>query len=372
MGGAETMIMNVYKQIDKERIQFDFLVYCDEETPYTKLVREFGGRVIFLEKKYIRNPILYFFKLRKILKKFGPYKGLHAHMDSHNAFSLTVARLLRIPIRVSHSHTTLRNIPKGFSRKLYYAITGFLITHNASILLSCGESAGKALYGKKKFDIIYNPIDINSFISVDRYLVDVFKKQFNISQNKFVVGMVGRLHEVKNHLFALEMAKIMMDKKMDFLFLFAGEGPLRPVLEKKIRDYHLERFVILLGNRNDIAVFFKSIDILLMPSIYEGFPVTLIELQAAGVPALVSDSITNEVDLGFGLINRCAISESANIWIDKILKIKNVTNVSDSRRTQVLEEKGFDLKRNVMFFEKIYDIINHYDEYSIIRTRNSS
>lgn len=356
MGGAETMIINVYRQIDKKKIQFDFLVYGDVKSPYAEIVKQNGGRVIVLEKKYARNPIAYFIKLRNIVKKYGPYKGIHAHMDSHNAISLSIARLLKIPVRISHSHTTLRSNSKGFFRKIYYALTGFFITHNATLLLSCGRSAGMALYGKKKYDIVYNPINIDSFVNVDCNLVERLKEQLNISQKKIIIGMVGRLNEVKNHLFAIEIATKLKKYDKDFVLLLAGEGPLRSTLEFQIQKNSLENNVLLLGSRKDVPVLFKCINVLLMPSKYEGFPVTLIEAQAAGVPALISDNITDEADLGFGLLHRCSLKKSAEVWADILLNLTTEKNVSDLQRIRVLKEKGFDSKESVHTFEKFYAI----------------
>ena len=354
MGGAETMVMNLYKQIDREKIQFDFLIYRDENTFYADLVRSLGGRVIVLDNRCVRNPLRYYVGLRKIVKKYGPYKAIHAHMDSHNAIPMTIARLLGVPIRVSHSHTTLRFLSKNLFRKIYYAISGYLISCNSTRLLSCGIAAGKALYGKKKFEVIYNPIDIDSYVNVDERMIKAFKMDMNICEKKIVVGMIGRLNEEKNHLFALDVAEKLMMTGQDFVMLVAGEGPMRNALEQVIHKKHMEQYVRLLGNRKDIPVFLKCVDVLLMPSLYEGFPVTLIESQTAGIPALISDSITEEADLGFDLLHRCSLHESAELWESKLLSVKKITYVDEAARIEILRKKGFDSKRNVLFYEKLY------------------
>lgn len=357
IGGAETMVMNLYKQIDKRRYQFDFLVYKKQDTPYTELVKSFGGRIIYMAESKVRNPVSFFCEMKKICREYGPYDVVHSHMDSHNAFSLTSARFLHIPIRISHSHTTKRLLAKSVLKKIYYAISGWLINANSTIRLSCGADAGKALYGNADYDIMYNPINIESFVHVDEKLVSEFRERFHLNDKKKVLGIVGRLNVEKNHLFVLKIAEKLKKDGLNFVLLIAGDGPLKLTLEKEIVEKKLNQQVFLLGNRSDIPVFFKSIDLLLMPSFFEGFPVTLIESQTSGVPAIISNHISEEVDLGFGLIKKCRIDDGVSCWTDLILKTFRQESVDLHSKLTVLKEKGFDSKSSTLKFEKLYERI---------------
>ena len=355
IGGAETMLMNLYRQIDRDSVQFDFLVYNEEETPYTDLVRKLGGRIFYINEKYVRNPILYYYKIKEICEKYGPFAAIHAHMDSHNAIPITFARFLKIPIRISHSHTTIRKVQKGLFRRIYIFISGFLINLNSTKRISCGEEAGKSLYGKKSFDVIYNPIDIDSFCNVPDDIIISLKKQWGMPEKKAVLGMVGRLSVEKNHMLMLDVADLIKKQRLDFLFVVAGDGPLRKDLEQKIKERELENYVKLLGNIKEIPVFLKCINLLFMPSIYEGFPVSLIEAQASGVNAVISDSITKEADLKMGLIHPCALDASASVWLKIICEVLSNIKTIDIDRKTILEKLGFDSKVCAKRLVKLYE-----------------
>lgn len=351
-GGAEAMIMNIYEKIDKSKVQFDFLVYDDAPTHYTERIKQLGGNVIFLKREHKWNIVDYKKRFMKIVSEYGPYIAVHAHTDSHSALPLTVAKQCGIKVRICNSHTTKQRENTSFIRKCYREIMRKQIIKNATILAACGTEAGYALYGKAVFQdrgvIIHNPIVINDYLCMTR----------NNSENGdcINIGCVGSFREAKNHAFIIKIAASLKKKGINFKMYFAGTGELENEIKKMAFDNNLLDNVIFLGLRRDIPNLMASFDLLLMPSLYEGFPVTLIESQACGLPALISDRITSEVDLGMGLIISRSLNDSIDQWIESIFFCAKIESPDISLRKKTLLEKGYDTTSVINELYRLYGV----------------
>lgn len=357
VGGAETMIINLYKNIDRTQIQFDFLVYNKEESIYTKIVRQLGGRIFFIDKAKIHNPIAYYLAMKNIIKQNGTFKAIHVHMDSHSFLPISIARLLKIKIRVCHSHTTRRNLIKGLIPKIYTYISGKIILLNSTNRLACGADAGKALYGNEDYEIFLNPISVDDVMRSSNDDVKSFLCKNKVRQECFKIGMIGRFCDVKNHKFAVDIIDELVKYDKNAVLIFAGDGPLRQSIEQLVERKGLSSYVRFLGVYNDMPTLLHSVDVLLMPSLYEGFPVTLIESQASGVPAVVSDSVTKEADLGLNLLEFFSLKRNASAWAMKLASYKNGTSmeIDDDVRKSVLCQKGFSMEACVNKIKQIYE-----------------
>ena len=276
--GAETMIMNTYRAIDREKIQFDFLVYSDKKQDYEDEILSLGGRVIRVS---VKNPLEYISKIDDVINKYGPYIAIHAHTLHNNAFAMLAAKRHKGVVRISHSHTTRNQVITSGVKRVYESLTKIIIKKESQVWLACGEEAGLYLFGERFKEcghVINNGIDLSLYDHCNPQCEDV-KKEFQLDAD-IVIGNIGRLTEVKNHAFMLKIAEKLKERNLNFKMVFIGQGELKEQIQERIRKMNLDDVVVMTGVRSDIPDFLHIFDVFLMPSIFEGNPVTLIEAQA--------------------------------------------------------------------------------------------
>ena len=316
-GGVESVVMNYYRHIDREKVQFDFIV-CEGSTlvPREEIER-LGGR-IFMIPGY-REMTRYLSTLVSLFKHKG-WNIVHSHVNSLSVFPLYAAKRAGIPVRIAHSHTTsgkdglVRNAVKNglcrFSR-LYP-------TH----LAACSENAAAWLFGKGQPCALFpNGIDINQFKEA-RERRSEFRTQLGLSQEDFILGHVGRFVKVKNHAFLIEVYAALRELIPNARLLLIGDGPLREDIQHKIEQLNLADGVIMLGQRTDVPYLLAAMDAFCLPSLYEGMPVVGIECQAAGVPALASTGITKELRMS-SLVEFESLEEPPGTWARHILDLSS-------------------------------------------------
>ena len=350
-GGTEAFLMNYYRNIDKNRIQFDFVFQGDEPGVYDDEIKEYGGMIYHVPFKN-RHPMMFTKQLRDIIHK-GSYKIVHGQMDTMNWWPLRVAKKAGAPVRISHSHSTevhgtslkkviINNIVKG------------LIPLYATDLWACSIEAGEWLYGSKllkdgKVSIINNAIDKDAFL-FNQELRNRIRNQYDISETTFVVGHCGRLAYQKNHRFLLKVFAKVYEKERDSILLLIGDGELRAELEKLADDLKIRDRVIFAGNQRYPYNFYNAMDIFVFPSIYEGLGITFLEAQLNGLFCVCSDRITKEgyISDAVGL----SIEDSPEEWCDVIIKNKNRGR---SDNTLKLIEKGFDINIEAEKIMNLYE-----------------
>lgn len=336
--GVETMLMNLYYHIDRTQIQFDFLVFTAEEGDYDAEIIRLGGRIIPI---LANNPITRLIKLQKFLRQNPKYRILHAHMLLGNAFHLLASNGAGIENRISHSHSSMTiysqyNIIRKVYEKLAIIVNNKLSTHK----IACSESAAQYLFGtSERVWLLPNAIPIKKIIKGASQYKNYIDQEFNESGIKII--QVGRMAEVKNHNFSIQVADELKRREVDFTMYFIGKGPLTNYLNEQVEKRNLGSNVVFLGLRTDIIELMASADYMIMPSLYEGFPVVLVESQAVGLHALVSNNVSDEVDLNLSLIDFLPIS-SINCWVERILQ-NSKSIQSDEERINVLEKRGFNI-----------------------------
>lgn len=214
--------------------------------------------------------------------------------------------------------------------------------------LACGELAGYYLFGKafvKRGKIINNSVDSKRFAEVNFDAVSAIREQYGLKE-KLVIGNIGRLELVKNHAWQIEIAKVLKAQNVDFKMLFIGRGSLDNELCETIKKNGLQEQVLLLGVRSDIPELLHAMDVFLMPSYFEGNPVTLVESQAAGTPCVIADHITDEIDLHIGLCSRCSLNDNATVWAHECMEAKNKRIDDFDIIYNALCERGYNLKIN--------------------------
>jgi glycosyltransferase involved in cell wall biosynthesis len=348
-GGAETLIMNLYRNIDRSKVQFDFLT-CKEGAFDTDIVNMGGKihRIPYISEvghfKYVKE-LDNFFQINK------QYKIVHSHLDKMSGFILRSAKKSGIPIRISHSHNT--SSEGGMAAKIYKWYAGNFISSNATNLFACSSSAAKWLFKEMVMstEILKNGIESERYAYSPETRIEV-RKELNLDKDIFVLGHVGRFSNQKNHSFLIDVfAKFNKIKKNSVLIL-VGDGPLRSAIEKQVMDLKLKDKVKFIGIRNDIDRLLQGFDVFAFPSIHEGLPVSLIEAQGSRLPCLIADTISREVDLGDHLVEFIPLTEK-NKWIRKLMEIATRKNTRLTL-TNSLIKKGYDIKETADYIEDFY------------------
>lgn len=358
-GGAETLLMNLYRNIDRTKIQFDFLT-CKEGV-FDKEINELGGKVHKIpyitevgHSKYIKA-------LEEFYAKCPQYQIVHSHMDKMSGFVLRAAKRAGVPVRIAHSHSTRSE--GGAAARLYKWFAGTMISKYATNFFSCSKESAEWLFGNKADRAIFlkNGIELDKF----RYSMKIRKStrsELKINEDQFIVGHVGRFSMPKNHSYLLEVFNEFLFYRNEAILLLVGDGPLLPEIKRKVEVMGLDKNVKFLGSRSDVELVLQAFDIFLFPSIFEGFPVSLIEAQASGLPCLISDSITKEIDMGIGLIQYMPLNNKNN-WVEMMLDVMD-TNSTRKRNLNSLNSKnGYDINSASDYLQKFYstameDVIN--------------
>lgn len=342
--GAETMLMNLYRHIDRTQVQFDFITFTTDQGDYDEEILALGGKIFPI---IASNSIERMFKLTSFLKQHPEYKIIHAHMLLSNVFHLLAARNARIQHRISHCHST-SNGKNDFFSNIYEKISIFFIKKLATKKIACGQEAAKYLFNTTK-DVWL----LNNAINLRKY-IEISKNNWNniISFQGLKLIQVGRLNEVKNHLFSLQIAQELKKRGIQFTFIIVGQGALEQELREKVNEYSLNDFVHFLGIREDVPQLMAGADIMLMPSLHEGFPVVLVESQAIGLPSIISDNISKEVDLGLNLVEFKSITD-IDSWIKCLTKFEPAL-IPENDIIEKLTINGFDVVENSRELERYY------------------
>lgn len=315
-GGAETLIMNLYRNIDRSKVQFDFLT-CKEGV-FDSEIKAMGGQIYRIpyvsdvgHRGYVRE-------LHQFFQRHSYYKIVHSHMDKISGLVLRAAKKAGILNRIAHSHSTKSE--GGTLSKLYKWYVGQFIQGNATHFYACSRNAARWLYPSKKIVpiLLKNGIEIRKF-SFSNSTRKIIREELSISEQTFVIGHVGRFSYPKNHDYLIDVFAQFHRVRRESILLLVGEGPLRKDIENKVRKLSLENDVIFLGTRNDVNHILQAVDILAFPSRYEGFPVTLVEAQAAGLTCVISDRITPEVNLGIKLIHHLPLN-NVKSWVSQLVE----------------------------------------------------
>ena len=345
--GAETMLMNLYRHIDRTQIQFDFITFTKDKGDYDDEIRALGGKIIPLSAS---NSVQRMFELKAFLKKHSEYKTIHCHVLLNNAFHLIAAKQAGVKHRISHSHNTSNGEMRGI-KKLYEKWAKNMINCLSTYKISCGREAAEYLFNStENVWLLNNAIDLKKYSETSLRNKDYWSDIGNVKGLKLI--QVGRLNEVKNHQFSLKIAKALKEKGVEFTFFIVGQGPLEIILRKQVEEYSLVDNVFFLGIREDVPELMAGADLMLMPSLHEGFPVVLVESQAIGLKTITSSTISSEVDVGLDLIEFEDINFVED-WVSAILGFKK-SSFSLDIVSSVLKEKGFDVKSNAIDLKNFY------------------
>ncbi|MCY9185464.1 MULTISPECIES: glycosyltransferase family 1 protein [Bacillus] len=359
-GGAETMVMNLYRKMDRSKVQFDFLTYRNDPCAYDEEILSLGGRLFYVPSIGQSNPLTFVKNVRNTIKENGPFSAVHAHTDFQTGFIALAARLAGVQVRVCHSHNTSWKTGFNWKDRLQLMVFRRLILAYATELCACGEDAGRFLFGRsnmerKRVHLLPNGIDLDLFSPAGQ-AADDEKKARGIASDRLIIGHVARFHEVKNHAFLLKLAVHLKKRGVRFQMVLAGDGPLREQMGEEARRLNLLSDVLFLGTEEHIHELMRTFDVFVMPSLYEGLPVVLVEAQASGLPCIISDTITEKVDTGLGLVKRVSLSKPMDIWAETIVRAAAAGRPKRELVKDTLAKLGYDARRNVGALMNLYQI----------------
>lgn len=356
-GGVEAVVMNYYRHIDRNKIQFDFI--CDEDStniPYEE-IEKLGGKVILIPP--YQKVFKYHKELKRVLKE-GKYKIVHSHINTLSVFSLFAAKCAGVPIRIAHSHSTTNKKEK--KKNLLKQILRPFSKLFATDYMCCSELSGRWLFGNKEYDkgnvyLLNNAIDLEKF-KFDENIRREKRKELKIDDDTLVIGHIGRFVEQKNHRFLIDIFNEVHKQNNNSLLLLAGQGPLMEEMKEKVKNLGLSDFVQFLGQRNDVAELYQAFDVFCLPSLYEGLPVVGIEAQASGLLCLFSDDMTKETKVLESTIFM-SLDNTYKSWANKIVELFCKYKRNDTKEELSNNKYNIDVESKKL--EKYYNELKRKD-----------
>ncbi|KOP26751.1 glycosyltransferase [Hapalosiphon sp. MRB220] len=359
-GGIETWLMHVLRHIDRDRFQMDFLVHTTEPCAYDDEIRNLGSQIIPcpLQRWY---PWVYAAIFKHILQEFGSYDIVHSHVHDFSGYVLRLSKQAGVPLGIAHSHndTSSQEAKAGLYRRLYRSLMKSWITHNATLGLGCSRKAAADLFGSQwqadsRWQILYYGIDLTPFHNfVDPVAV---RAELGVPKDAFVIGHIGRFHPQKNHTFLIEIAAEVAQREPQMRLLLVGEGSLQPEILQQVSEIGLDDHVIFAGSRPDVPrLMLGTMDVFLLPSLHEGLPLVLLEAQTAGLPCIISDAITEEVDIVQPLVSRISLSQPASYWAETLLEQrKSVPIITQIDALALVKQSPFSIETSVHNLQNMY------------------
>ena len=357
-GGIETWLMHILEHINRDRFTLDFLVHTTDKCHYDDQVQALGSKII--PCPHAHQPWIYGGKFKKILHKYGPYDIVHSHVHHFSGYVLRVAKQAGVPVCISHSHndTSSNQARAGLKRRLYLKLMRGWIDRYSTVGLGCSHQANSSFYGvdwysDPRWQALYYGIDLNPFQEAINPVA--VRQELAIPEDAFVIGHVGRFVEQKNHKLLLEIVAEVTKREPKTRLLLVGDGALRPEIEEQATWLGLRDRTIFAGVRSDVPRLMQAMDTFLLPSLFEGLGLVLIEAQAAGIPCLFSDLVPQEVDLVKPLIQRLSLSQSAKSWAEVLLAQREAKiTISQSEALALVTKSRFNIETAVKGLEKIY------------------
>ena len=348
IGGAEKVARDIGFFADPNEFETHYLVFGDETGGYEKELEEHGCKIIRFPEPS-ENYRAFFSNLKALINE-NNYDIIHAHTMFNCGFAMLAGKLCGVKVRIAHAHSALTE-KSNIKIKVYEAFMRLLIKTCATDFVACGEKAGERLFGKrffhKKGTLILNGVDIKSFAFSKEKRNEIREKHnFN---GKFVIGHAGHLFPVKNQIFLIELMPEILKKKPNAVLLLLGDGEERENYEKKVSELNLEDKVIFTGNVRNMGDYLSAMDVFAFPSLYEGTPLSIIEVQSNGLPCIISDSVPSDVFLT-DLIKPLSITKKTE-WAEAIA---NAKRENPEKYVEIMEKSPFNLSCALDKFYKIY------------------
>lgn len=349
MGGSQTIVMALYRAVDKEKVQFDFIVDSDKENVFAEEIQKLGGKIFRLPKFNGKNYLQIRSAWKSFFREHPEYKVLHSHVRSYASLYLPIAKSFGVKT-IIHSHNTSNGHGVAALGK---KILQYPLRFQADYFFGCSELAGQWLFGKKvvesdRYFMLKNAVDMERF-AFRQEIRERIRKELAVDENTLLIGHVGRMHPQKNHGFLLAFFSEIVSRKNNVKLILLGDGDLRQEIVEQIQQLGLQEHVLMLGMRKNVEDYFSAMDCFVLPSLHEGLPVVVVEAQANGLNCFVSDTVTKEVQLS-ELVRYVPIDQGGRIWADAVLE-------ADSTRMDVSEKirsSGFCIRESSAWLSNFY------------------
>ncbi|WP_419893011.1 glycosyltransferase family 1 protein [Oceanobacillus kimchii] len=353
--GIETLLMNFYRNINRTRVQFDFLTHREDKGFYDNEIEELGGNIYhvpsinpFKHAEYIKSLNNFFYEKKNI------YNIVHSHINTYSMYPLRSAKKAGIPIRIAHSH--IANVPFGLKTP-FRIYTKSRIKQFSNYNFACSNMAGEWLFGRKaitknNFKLVTNSIDSEKYI-YNQNTKNKLIKEMNLNDN-FIIGHIGRFTKQKNHRYLIDVFSEIYKKNPKAILLLVGDGPLRTEMEMRVLKLNLQDAVIFTGVKSNIHELLQLIDVFVLPSLFEGLGIVAIEAQAAGVPCIVSNKVPKEAFIT-NRIRSLSLNLDKELWANEILKLNGHSKKNTYRQ---IVDSGYDIKEQAKKIEEFYLKVN--------------
>lgn len=351
--GVTAVAMNYFRNIDRNRIQINFLVFNDSESEIVDEIRRAGSDVFFMPKLSAKNVFDVIKFYNSFFKEHNDYKIIHSHFNQIDSIVFPIAKKNGIKHCISHSHNT------KYSDYRLRAIRNWVmcipLKKAADTWAACGVNAGEFLYGKN-FMKSQKHLVINNAIDIDRFRFNVEVRELKRKElgftSEFVIGNVGSLKLQKNQQYLLKLFARLLEvvkNPNDYRLIIVGDGDLKKNLVKLADELKISDYVTFMGVRNDVNVLLQVMDVFILPSLYEGLPVIGIEAQASGIPCLFSSNITREVDICNARF--IELEDDKDKWVDAIIQARSFKRIDS---VDMIREKGFSIKDEAIKLSDFY------------------
>ena len=373
-GGAESRIMDMYRNIDREKVQFHFVQHTNDRCAFEEEIESLGGKIYRVPRFNVKNYFTYKKAWKEFFEKHAEIKAVHGHMTSTAAIYLPIAKKAGVEITIAHARSA------GVDPGIKGHLTRFLrrnLYRKCDYRFTCSGIAGEAVFGnqnqvQRKATFIPNAIDVEKF-KFDSEIRAEIRSELGL-KDKFVIGHVGRFAHMKNHKYMLQILEqcIRMEKEAklpETVMMFLGDGELKEEIRKKAVEMGIESRILFMGNRGDVYRYYQAMDYFLLPSLYEGLPGTAIEAQASGLPGILSDAVTKEAVIT-DLLQMRSIEEDAKLWAEEIIKSASETrkreeteadskasDIKDRKRgdyAKLVKKASFDVKEQAKKMQEFY------------------
>lgn len=348
--GITNVIFNLYRAMEQKNVLVDYISINTPDEAYIKEIEQRGGHVFIMSRRF-RTFLPYLLHLARLIRH-ERYDIVHAHGNSATLIiEMFAAWLGGCKRRIAHSHNTSCN--SKILHKILQPAFLLLCTHH----LACGEDAGRWLFGKEKFTVVNNGVDTERFQFSDTARGKI-RKQLSISENELVVAHVGAFIETKNQTFLIDILRELVQRETKYRLLLVGGGPLCDEVKEKVLRLNLEKYVFFVGETNAVADYLSASDLIVMPSLFEGVPLALVEEQANGLSCLVSENITKEANQT-GNLTFLSLGLNAEEWAKKVQELlkKGNRELKSQNAIAMIKERGYDIYSNGAELKEYYQNI---------------
>lgn len=342
-GGAETMCMNLYRNINRENVQFDFIKHTEDHCAFEEEIIALGGRIYTAPKFKGYNLLAYMNWWSRHFLEHPEHRIVHGHYYTVSALYFTVAHKIN-RITIGHSHSTQQNGPV-LSLILKKVLRQF-VGYTSDYCLACSTEAGKWLFPRREFQLLHNAISVENY-RFDSDIRTSMREELGL-QDQLVLGTVGSIKTVKNPFGLVDIFAAVKRRIPDARLLWVGDGELRSAVQEKLKEHGLRSSVIFTGVRSDVNRLLQAMDVFLLPSFSEGLPVVTVEAQSAGLPCLISDVVSREA----AITDLCTFLpySKPELWADAVQTLE--LNRKDTRAEVI--KAGYDIRTTAKWLEGFY------------------